>query len=198
MSRTEFLNELREKLVGLPKDDIDDRINFYDEMISDIMDDGKTEEEAVAEIGTVDKVIYDIAQETPLAKLVKEKMKPKRKLKTWEIVLITACSPIWVPLALVAFILCLVAYLLIWILVAVCYSVELALTAGSTAGAIVFAAYLSQGQFNLAALGASIMCAGGAILLFFGCVGATKLTLRLSKFIITRIKTLFIRKGDKK
>ena len=131
MKKEEFLSELRNKLNGLPKDDVDNRINFYGEMIDDRIDDGKTEEEAVADIGTVDDVVNDIAKDTSLVKLVKEKVKPKRSLRAWEIVLIVLGFPLWFPLALTALILCLVAYLLIWVLVIVTYSVEISLIASS-------------------------------------------------------------------
>ena len=80
MYKNEFLTELRNRLQGLPQDDLDNRINFYEEMINDRMDEGKSEEEAVAEIGSVDEVVTQIASETPLLKLVKEKAKPKRAL----------------------------------------------------------------------------------------------------------------------
>ncbi len=33
MSKKEFLNQLRKGLFGLPKDDIEEHINFYSEMI---------------------------------------------------------------------------------------------------------------------------------------------------------------------
>lgn len=33
MSKKEFLNQLRNGLFGLPKDDIEEHINFYSEMI---------------------------------------------------------------------------------------------------------------------------------------------------------------------
>ena len=198
MTKSIFLITLREKLAGLPKEDVDERISFYEEMINDRMDEGKSEEEAVADIGSVDEVIYEIAQDTPLVKLVKEKIKPKRKLKTWEIILLIVCFPIWFPLAITALILCLVAYLLIWIFVIVAYALELALSVSSVTSLIVFFILLFTGEPNIAYLGLAIMCGGGAVLLVFGCYYITKWTIRLSKFIVTKIKTLFIKKGDKK
>ena len=195
MTKNEFLTELRSKLNGLPKDDLDNRINFYEEMINDRMDDGKSEEEAVADIGTVDEVVKQIASETPLLKLVKEKTKPKRSLRAWEIVLLILGFPLWFPLLLTAIILCLVAYSLIWVFVVVAYSVELALAASSLAGIVVFFISLVTGQPNIISLGCAIMAAGGAILLYFGCVGITKATIKLSRAIILAIKTAFIRKG---
>ena len=72
MTKQMFLASLREGLQGLPPADVEERIAFYDEMIDDRMEEGLTEEEALAEIGTVESVIAQIAEETPLAKLVKE------------------------------------------------------------------------------------------------------------------------------
>ena len=48
MKKQEFLNELRKQLAGLPKDDLDNRINFYEEMINDRMDEGLSEEEDIS------------------------------------------------------------------------------------------------------------------------------------------------------
>lgn len=197
MRKQEFLNELRNKLAGLPEDDVNDRIAFYSEMIDDRIDEGKTEEEAVADFGGVDSVVNDIAQDTSLMVLVKERVKPKGGIKGWQIALICVGFPIWLPLLIVAIVLALVAYLLIWILVIVTYAVETGLLASSVAGLIVFFGYLTGGEFNLIPLGISVMCAGGAALLFFGCVGATKVTLKLSKKIFTSIKAAFIKKGNK-
>ena len=124
MRKQEFLNELRNKLAGLPEDDVNDRIAFYSEMIDDRIDEGKTEEEAVADFGSVDSVVNDIAQDTSLMSLVKERVKPKGEIKGWQIALICVGFPIWLPLLIVAIVLALVAYLLIWILVIVTYAVE--------------------------------------------------------------------------
>ena len=61
MTKNDFLNELRKGLRGLSKEDIEERVNFYSEMIDDMVEDGKTEEEAIGEIGSVDDVIRTIA-----------------------------------------------------------------------------------------------------------------------------------------
>lgn len=197
MNKQEFLSSLRDRLNGLPKEDIEERLNFYEEMINDRMDEGKSEEEAVADIGSVDQIVEEIAQDTPLRKLVKEKIKPKRKLRAWEIVLIILGFPLWFPLLLTAFILALVFYLLIWILVLVSYSIEFSLCASAVMGLFIFIAYLFNGEFNLASLGLSIMCSGGAFLFLFPCYWTTRGTLKLSKTIMTKIKMLFINKKEK-
>ena len=184
MTKELFLSELRNRLVGLPKEDIEERVCFYEEMINDRMDEGKGEEEAIEDLGGIDGVVNQIAQETPLVKLVKQKVKPKRRLKGWEIALIIIGFPLWFPLLLTALILCIVAYLLVWILVIVSYSVELALSVTAIGGPIVYIINVSNGNNSILPLALGIMCMGGAILLFFGCIAATKGTLKLSKKII--------------
>ena len=88
MTKSEFLQQLREKMKGLPKTDIEDRVNFYIEMIDDRIEEGLSEEEAVRDIGNVDEIVTKQIDDTSLTKIVTEKVKPKRRLKAWEIVLI--------------------------------------------------------------------------------------------------------------
>lgn len=197
MTKRQFLNELRDRLEGLPKEDIDSRISFYEEAIDDRIDDGLEEEEAVEDIGTIDEVVNDILRDTPLRKIVKEKVRPKRALRAWEIVLIVLGFPLWFPLVLTALILALVGYLLIWVWVLVTYSVELSLVVAAVGELILFFINLAAGNAPFAHLGMSIMCAGGSMLLIFGCIGATKTTIKLSAKIVTAIKKAFIKKGSK-
>ena len=65
MNKAEFLNELRTKLNGLPQNDIKERVSFYTEMIDDRVEDGMSEEEAIEQIGPVDKVVETIVSEIP-------------------------------------------------------------------------------------------------------------------------------------
>lgn len=196
MNKELFLTTLREKLKGLPKEDIDERINFYEEMINDRIDEGKSEEDAIKEIGTIDEVVQSIADETPLLKLVKERIKPKRKLSAWEIVLLVLGFPLWLPLMITGLVLALVAYILIWVLVIVTYSVEISLVGGAIYGIAIFTAYLFRGDMHLISLAMFLMCTGGSFLFYQVCVYATKITISLSKKILIGIKSSFIRKGE--
>ena len=77
MTKIKFLLELSEKLSGLPQQDIEERLMFYSEMIEDRMEEGFSEEDAVAAIGSVEDVIAQIlAQSKP-----EKKEKKKRELK---------------------------------------------------------------------------------------------------------------------
>lgn len=195
MNKKEFIEELRVRLSGLPKDDLENRLSFYEESINDRMSDGKTEEEAIKDLGTVEEIVNQVAEETSLVKLVKEKVTPKRKVKGWEIALIICGFPLWFPLVLTGLILIFVGYLLTWVFTIVAYVIESSFVAVSVAGLTAFFAYIFGGEFNLLPLGASIACLGAAILFAFVCYYITKGNIKLSKNIFIWIKRRFMRKG---
>lgn len=196
MSKIEFLEELRSKLKGLPKEDIDERIEFYSEAIDDRIEEGKTEEEAIKEIGTVDEVVREIAEDTPLLELVKKKIKPKKERTEGEIILILLGFPVWLPIILSLLVIALVCYLLIWVLVIVTYSIEISLISVGVFGTIGSLFMVFAGGFQASNLALGLFSLGAACLFYFVCVKATKLTIKLSNKIFTGIKKLLI--GGKK
>ena len=126
MTKIKFLLTLNEKLSGLPKEDVEERLNFYSEMIEDRMEEGLSEEEAVAAIGSIDEIASQIVDDIPLSKIAKEKIKPKRRLRAWEIVLLAVGSPLWLILALAALIVIISLYTVIWSLSGKCGILNLA------------------------------------------------------------------------
>lgn len=68
-------------------------MTFYAEMLDDRIEEGLSEEEAVAAAGAVEEIVRQTVDETPLAKIAKERVRPKRHLKAWEIVLLALGSP---------------------------------------------------------------------------------------------------------
>jgi uncharacterized membrane protein len=102
MNRAEFLYALREKLSGLPLDEIEERLSFYEEAIDDRMEDGYSEEDAVAGIGTPEEIAEQVISEIPLSRLVREKVGVKKQRRTWQTVLLAVGAVVWVPL-LIAF-----------------------------------------------------------------------------------------------
>lgn len=110
MNKYEFMGIIREKLRGLPDAEVADRLMFYGEMIDDLMEEGLSEEEAVARIGTADEVAARIKSEATFeGVLVTEKeekrkkfRKPreKRPLRALEIVLLVIGFPLWFAVVL--------------------------------------------------------------------------------------------------
>lgn len=196
MNKERFLDELRHRLSGLPQEDIEERIAFYSEMIDDRMEDGVSEEEAVSGIGSVDAIVDQIMSEIPLAKLVKEKVRPKRSLKAWEIVFLVLGAPLWIPLVIAAIAVLFSVYVVIWAVVICVYAADFSFAAGALAGIVGIFAYLKTGNLAgaLFSFGTGVACVGIAILLFFVSVWITKAVVKLTGRMLLGIKTSFIGK----
>lgn len=183
MTKKEFLNELAKGIAGIPDEDITRSLEFYSEMIDDRMEEGKSEEEAVAEIGTVKDAVSQILAEIPITKLIKEKVKKKRKLGTLEIVLLILGAPIWLSLLVAAFAVILSVYISVWAVIISLWAVFTSLgacTLGGIAAGVIFVC--TDKLFSgLAMFAASHILAGFTIFCFFGCKMATKSILILTK-----------------
>ena len=200
MYKQQFLSELEKKLQGLPQEDIHERLNFYDEIISDRMEEGLTEEEAVAAIGTTDEIARQIIYDAPFTKIAKEKLKPKNKPKIWEIILLVLGFPLWFSLLIAAFAVAFSLYIALWAVIISFWAVFAAIigcAVGGVISAVVFA--VNGNTFTaFAMLAAALICAGLSIFAFFGCKLATKGILLLTKKVIIFTKSLFIKKGEEK
>ncbi len=64
MKKAEFLALLRERLADFSNEDAEKSAAFYSEMIDDRMEEGMTEEEAVAALGNLDDIVRSIRQES--------------------------------------------------------------------------------------------------------------------------------------
>ena len=181
MNKQEFLAGLRKGLAGLPQDDIEERLTFYSEMLDDRIEEGLSEEEAVAEIGSVDEIVRQTVSDTPISKVVKERIRPKRRLKAWEIVLLMLGSPIWLSMGIAVAVTILSLYAVLWAVIAgVPECIILAVHGNAASG--------------LAILSAGIVCAGFAIFMFFGCKETTRGVIMLTKKLTILIKNCFIAK----
>ena len=196
MNKIEFLTVLRERLQGLPEEDINKSIDFYCEMIDDRVEDGMSEVEAVEALGNIEEIISQILSEVSLPKLVKEKVKPKRALKAWEIVLLVLGAPLWIPLLAAVILTVLAVYLSVWSVIISLYVVDLAVVICGIAFVRLAVAFLFGGQFvsGGVALGAGLVCMGLSVLLFFAFNLVTKGILWASKKVLLGIKGLFIGK----
>ena len=197
MDKFAFLSALRDRLSRLPDEDVERSVEYYSEMIDDRIEEGLSEADAVEAVGSVEEIAVQIMTEVPLSKLVKAKVRPKRALRIWEIILLVLGSPVWLPLLAAAFIIVLVVYIVIWAVVVVFYSCDLTFAACAVAGVIGAVVLGFTGKLALAAmfLGAGLFLAGLAVFSFLGCNQVAKGLLWLSKKILVGIKSCFIRKG---
>lgn len=184
MTKLQFLFALRDRLKDLPQAEMEERLNFYSEMIEDRMEEGLSEEEAVAAVGTVDEIAAQIVGESPNPE---EKGKQKRQLKTWEIVLLVLGSPLWVSLLIGVAAIAVSLYAAAWAVIASLWAVFAALI-GCAAGSIVcgaVAAVTSSVFTGIALMGAGAVLAGLSIFAFFGCKAATRGLCLLTKKMFT-------------
>lgn len=198
MTKQEFLASLREGLRGLPPADIEERIAFYDEMIDDRMEEGLTEEEALAELGSVESVIAQITAETPLVKLVKEKVRRERKRsgKGLTTVLLALGSPIWVSLLIAAFAVVLSLAAAAWSVVISLYAAALSLAVGGVAFVAFSVVYILRGNLPGAAfaVGAGLAAVGLGLLLFPACNTLAKGLVKGMKKLMLGFKSLLMGK----
>ena len=185
MNKEEFLAKLRNKLSGLPKAELEERVTFYQEIIEDRMEAGLSEEEAVAEFGAV------VAEVSP------EDVQQKRKgAEPWAIVLLVLGSPIWISLLIAAGAVVISGFAVLWSLVASAWAVGAALVGtvlcGVTLGVVMFT--IGNVMVGLGLCGAALFAAGLSVFAFFGCKAATWGSAILTKKTALWIRGLFLKK----
>ena len=196
MGKQEFLTRLRKGLQGLPQADIDESITFYSEMIDDRMEEGLSETEAVAANGDVEELIQQIIADTPLSKIAKERIRPKRRLRFWETFLLVLGIPVWLPLCISGIAVVFSLYGTIWSLIISLWSVFVASIGIAAYGVIggICIAFTESIPTGLLHLAAGLICIGLSIFLCMGCKAVTKGFVTLTKTFAIWIKNCFMKK----
>jgi uncharacterized membrane protein len=196
MTKHEFITQLRDRLSELPEREVEERLSFYVEMIDDKIEDGRTEHEAVAELGPLDEVAAQIVADIPLLQIAKKKIKPTRRLKAWEVVLLAVGSPVWVPLMIAAPAVAFALYVSLWAVIVSLWAVFGSFVGGAFGGVVSGLALLTGGNVpaGLAMIGAGVVCAGLSVLLFYACKAATRGLVVLAGKTVLAVKRCFIKK----
>ena len=194
MTKAEFLNELRNRLSGLTKTDIEQRVSFYEEMIDGRMEDGLSEEEAIEQLGSIDDIVGHIMSEIPITKLVKNKVRGKKKTPGWVIALVIILFPLWFSLAVALF----SVFLSLWIIVLSFYIVALALGICTllVLALCVFGFVSGNPPVGFFCIGGFLFMTGITILFFLLSIGFTKLSAVLTRMCKLGIKRLFVGGGE--
>ena len=165
MKKEEYLEGLRTALraAKLPSFAIAEGVEFYTEAIDDRMEDGTSEEDAVAQMGPLEDALAAVSAEVPPV--------PRRiaHLSTGshalDIVLALIACPVWIPCTLACIGVIASIYLVLWLLVA---TVWMLVTAAFLTGAVgVFAAFwgIANGAPAMGFLGLGIGLAASGIAL---------------------------------
>lgn len=222
MKKSEFLAELELRLGGLPDVDRKQSLDYYTEMIDDHVEDGLSEEGAIAAIGTPAQLAEEILREklaangeASCAKKVDEGLKSdetsasgskaaaddkilkkNHTLSAPVIVLLVLGSPVWLSLLVAAASVVLSLYAVLWSLVVTVFAVDVSF------GVVALAAVLTSPVFfvtkgaaiGLSMLGIGFVLAGLAMLMNHASQYALKGGVILSKWIFCSIKRCFVRK----
>ena len=157
MTKYEFLAALEKGLHGLSREERQKWLDFYDEMIDDRTEDGLSQEEAVAEIGSVESVIGQIMLQSEPSKSEKRELKPTH----WTLLIVS--SPIWFSLYIALF-------AGVWSIVICTLAAGVSLVGSGLGGIVMMIALCAHGNVGGGLLlgGAGIFCIGLGILCLLG------------------------------
>ena len=195
MTKQEFLERLQKSLSGLSDNEANERRQFYSEMIDDRMEDGLSEAEAVAAMGSAEEIAAQILGEnlpppSPPSPPSPPPTPSKRSWRAWEIALLVLGFPLWFPLLLAGAGILLSLYAVLWSVILALYAAVIGLAAGALGG-IVCAPILfctRQGAMGFLLLGGAFVLAGLTVLGFIGTTLAAKVAWWLTKLPFPRRK----------
>lgn len=192
MTRDEFLGRLGELLACLPAEQVEETKAFYAEAIADRMEDGMSEEEAVAAMGTPGEVAEATLDDLPAVPRAIARTRRRSTALLW--VLAIVGSPVWAPLLVAFAAVALSVYVCIWVLAFCVWVIAVALGAvGAAAGVTV-----GHVPYVLAMLGCGLAFIGAALLVGAGAWAASKQIARLSALWARKVASPFWKvKGEK-
>ncbi len=197
MRKREFLYELDARLAMLPEEDRAKSIEYYSEIIDDKMEEGISEENAVAYLGNINDIVAQIVSETPLPKLIKTRLKPKDSLKIWEIALfVFGFIVIGIPIIAALFAVAVALYASLWAVALILLVTPIALAGSGILGIIgffplIFTANAANAFLTLAA---GLISLGLVIPFFYIAKYSCLAVILINKGIILAIKKSFIKK----
>lgn len=198
MTHDEFLGRLGELLSCLPAEQVEETKAFYAEAIADRIEDGMSEEEAVADMGTPGEVAEVILDDLPAVPRAIARTRRRSTALLW--VLAIAGSPVWVPLLVAFAAVAVTVYVCIWVLALCVWAIAATLCAVGAASLALAAAGVAVGHapYAIAMLGCGLAFVGAALLVGAGAWEASKQIARLSALWARKAVSPFWKgKGEK-
>ena len=215
MNKYEFIDGLKYKLNGLPYEDIERSVEYYSEMIDDLIEEGMSEENAVNLLGDIDIIAekiknenmnqpagntYNVSYHTDAyvdnsynsAHISEQSNAKKHSIFIIILILLFFGLPVWLPV-LSGAVIVIISVLLVLYIISVCFA------ATGVAGIAAFIMYTISGSlaYGVIVAGVSLIVLGFSVLMFIGSVKVTTLILKLvalpfkklSKSILKRRQT---------
>lgn len=201
MTKIEFLEALKLRIQEYPAEETRKSVEYYEEMIDDRMEDGMSEAEAIASLGSVEQIAEQIKCELPIATLVKQKTMEKtkgKKMPVWAIVLLIIGFPLWGSMLLALVSVILSFYIAIWTVDFMLWTAVLVIAVVAICLVIGFVYCLIKGAVGSAFiyLGMGVFAAGATVIGFLGSLLVTKGICKGTKWCFLQIKKALIGKEN--
>lgn len=190
-----YLEALGARLGQLPDAERAQRLDYYREMLEDGVEDGMSEAEAVARLGSAEALADQILREQPLAALMASRMRPRGGWSALTITLVVIAAPVWLPILLALAACLLSVYAAIWSVVAALFASAVGLMVGGV-WAVTRVADAAGAAQLLMALGLGLVAAGLGTALFVGARASIRGMVALTVRVTRGVKSLLIRKED--
>ena len=196
MNKQEFVALLGKRLKSIYGSDVDERISFYCEIIDDKIEEGLSEEEAVAQLGSVDDVIAQITADYALTKVKVKDNNTKKSHNTWKTALLIIGSPVWGSIFISVLAVVFSVWVSLWAVAVSLWAATFALCIGSVAVIVAGVLLLTVGEkgTGLLAISTSLICAGFSILMCLGSFMVSKGMAALTKLLGRATKRCFKRR----
>jgi uncharacterized membrane protein len=197
MKKSEFFDSLRENLKDYDEKDINESLQYYDEMISDRVEEGENEEEVIESFGDIENISKELEVNLPLKAIIKTKNKGKPKKSPLVIVFLILGFPLWFPLFLTFIILVLSWYIILWSLNLSIAAISLSMLYTLVYG--IASTFMNIGTHNAIALGSfGMVLVSIGVFVLFGYLSYlfSKWLIRLANKMLNSLKIRIIEGGN--
>lgn len=197
MTKQEFMDELSRALGKLPRAEVNHALAFYDEAISDRMEDGLDEQDAVASMGAIEEIVAQICADTP--PVPRAIARADTGSRTLNIVLLAVFSPIWLPVCLALAIAVFMTWLSIWLVIFAFVLTDAIFILMPAAGIWALVTLCADGHALTGAflLGGTLAASGFGLAASIGVAALARRLAALTRTFIAKIASLFVRRTDR-
>ena len=190
MTKIDFLLELSDRLEGLNEEDREQSCQFYDEMIDDRIEEGMSEEEAVADLGSIDDIVKHIIREIPISHIIKTKIKATNRLGAIAILALVFGGLILLPIGISLFATFVAIYVSVWSIVVSFFAIAIPFSASGLVGIAMLVTSAIRGEIyaGIFILGTGLLLAGISIPLYKICIDLARAMCRFSKYVFVKTK----------
>jgi Predicted membrane protein len=181
MNKQQFFYELNRLLAGLPEIEKQKAFSYYEEIIEDSIEDGCSEEEAIARLGNINEIAEGLISDFKSGNPIRIG-KSSHSLGAVTTILLILGFPLWGSLMIALFSLVLAAIIVLFIPVIILGSIAISFFAAGVFAFVgsfvlmtqIFSMGIIQFGASLFLMGASVFAAFGLYYTTKGCVYATK------------------------